>query len=150
MTVGLLIGSDKVVAEWLFSTYEQHSFSYDKCLGLVDSDRTLRGAVLFHNWNGANVELSYYGAQTMRLGIVRCLASYIINNFDPARLTVTTSKRNRHFIKSLLKFGFKLEGTQRCYYGRRDCNRNVGVRFVMFRDLIDNIAGEIPVSKKAV
>lgn len=152
MAIGLLIGSDEFVAQWLFVTNKQPSYSYDQALGLITPDGCLQGAVLFHNWNGSNVELSYYGYKTMTAGIVRCLAQYIANTFDPSRLTVTTSKRNRQFIKALQRLGFKLEGAQRCYYGKRDCNRNVGVRFVMFREGINKIAGlvtETPNLKKA-
>ncbi len=151
MTTGILLESDEYVAATLFATYKQKPFKFDRCLGLVDNaTKELRGALLFHHYNGSNIELSYYGERTMTPGVIRCIARFIICTFDAARLTVTVSKRRRKFIMSLQRFGFKLEGVQRCYYGKRDCSRNTGVRLVLFRDSLDKLARFTPVVIKAV
>ena len=60
MTAGLLFNSDELVANWLFACYLQRRYSYDRAVGLVRNGE-LVGAVLFQGWNGANVEVSYYG-----------------------------------------------------------------------------------------
>jgi len=138
--IGLLFNADDAVAAWLFESYGQKPMKYDRALGLVDTEGKVVGAVLYHHYNGANVELSYYGKGTMTLGIVRCLARFTLLEFDASRLTVVTSKRNRRFIKGFQKIGFRLEGVQRCYYGKRDCVRNTGVRFAMFRDRLEALA----------
>lgn len=140
MPTGLLFDCDDVVAGWLFSYLQRPMFKFDKAIGLIDKNSNLVGAVLYQNWNGPNVEVSYYGKNTMTLGVLRCLARYTLATFDPARLTVITSKRNRSFMKALQKLGFRVEGAQRCYYGARDCNRNTGVRFVAFRDQVAKVA----------
>lgn len=140
MSIGLLVGCDVAVAQWLFDLAKSPAFGYDKALGLVDDEGNLSGAFLLHGWNGYNVELSYYGRGALRSGIVRCLAVYILHTFDPSRLTVTVSKRSKKLFRSLQKFGFRLEGTQRRYYGKRDCARNVGIRLVMFREIIEQLA----------
>jgi RimJ/RimL family protein N-acetyltransferase len=140
MSTGLLIGHDEAVANHLFSFYSQPKMQYDRCLGLINSKGVLVGAVLFHNWNGSNVEISYYGENTMTPGIIRCLARFILITFDASRLTAVTSKRNKRFVRSLQNFGFKLEGVQRCYYGHQDCIRNTGVRLVMFRNRLEELA----------
>lgn len=140
MTTGLLFDCDEHVARWLFNYLQCRHYTYDRAIGLLDKDGNLLGAVLFQNWNGPNIELSYYGKSTLTLGVTRCLARYILSEFDPARLTLITSKRNRQLMRALQRLGFRLEGTQRCYYGKRDCNRNTGVRFVAFRDTIERVA----------
>lgn len=140
MSTGLLFDHDQFVADYLTKLHGWKSNIYNRVIGLLDKDGMLKGGVIFTNWNGSNVELSYYGQDTLTLGVVRCLACFILHTFDPARLTVTTSKRNKRLIKAILKIGFKLEGTQRCYYGKQDITRNTGVRFVMFRDGIETIA----------
>lgn len=140
MSNGLLFDCDAVVAEKLFTTHKQPHFKYDNCLGILDKESKLVGAILLHNWNGANVELSYYGEKTLTPGIIKCLARFIICTFEPARLTVVVSKRRRPLLLSLQRFGFKLEGAQRCYYGKRDCTRNTGIRLVMFRERLDKLA----------
>lgn len=148
MTIGLLLGSDAAIAEKLFASNKQPQYKYDRCVGLVDNSKGLVGAILFHNWNGSNVELSYYGHGTLTLGVIRCLARYINCTFDPSRLTVTVSKRQKTLQRSVQRLGFKLEGTQRCYYGKIDCTRNTGIRFVMFRDRLDVLARAMPVETK--
>jgi RimJ/RimL family protein N-acetyltransferase len=139
MSTGLVLDNDDFVAASFLEPRGQTFFKYDRAIGLLDHGE-LVGAVLLHGWNGSNLEISYCGKSTMTVGVVRFLASYILTEFDPARLTAVTSKRNRHLIKFLQYLGFKLEGVQRCYYGKKDNNRNAGVRLVAFRDSIERVA----------
>jgi len=148
MSIGLLFGSDEMVASWLFACVLKRRYSYDRCVGLVN-DGQLCGAVLFQSYNGYNVEISYYGKGSMTSGIFRCLALYILQEFNPARLTAMVPKRGKHLIKSMLKLGFKVEGLQRCYYGRRDTNRHVAVRLVAFREAFELVARVEPSFEKA-
>lgn len=140
MSRGLLFHCDDQLAAQFFTQAKSQPFKYENCLGIVDKDQGVIGYVFFHYWNGSNIELSYYGERTLTPGIIRTIARFIICTFDASRLTVATSKRRKRFMRSLQRFGFKLEGTQRCYYGKRDCSRNTAVRFVMFRDRIDQLA----------
>ena len=137
---GMLFDCDEEVANWLFKIYKWPAFKYDKAIGLLDAKGMLVGAVLYHSWNGNNIEVAYYGKNTMTLGVYRALARYVILQFDPSRVTAMTSKKNRQFIKGLMKTGFKFEGISRCYYGKQDCNRNTGVRLVIFRDSLERLA----------
>ena len=141
MTRGLIFGQDNVVAAWAFSTFKIFPTRVDRAVGIVETDGTLIGAFLLENFNGYNIELSYYGPWTTTPGIVRSIARMALHEFDPARATVITSKRNKRLIKALLKFGWRVEGIQRCFYGKQDTQRNTGVRLVMFRDQIEYIAG---------
>jgi RimJ/RimL family protein N-acetyltransferase len=144
---GLLFDCDEAVAQFLFRSYNQPHFKYDRAIGLL-IDGKLQGAVIFHYFNGSNVELSYYGKSTLTAGVVRTLARFAITTFNPSRATIVTSRRNKRYIKSFQRLGFRLEGTQHCYYGARDCNRNTGVRFVMFRDRI-NVIAKLPERPKS-
>jgi len=139
MTVGLLLDADEQVAAYLFKNHVSPVMSYDKAIGLVDSG-SLVGGILLQSWNGANIELSYYGRGTLSAGIIRCLARILLSTFNPARVTVTTGRKRKRLVKALQKLGFVLEGTQRCFYGQLDCARNTGVRFVMFRGRLEILA----------
>ena len=139
MSAGLLFDHDEAIGQWLLTIKEKPFFKFDRCIGIISND-ALCGAILFHGWNGADIEMGYYGQQTLTLGIVRSISTYALEEFDLARVTCVTSKRNRHLMKSLQKIGFKLEGMQKCHYGKNDCNRNTGVRFVMFREGIERLA----------
>lgn len=148
MSHGLLIGGDKQIAEWAFSTFSRFPMPVDRAYGVVSKEGALKGAILFQNFNGNNVELSYYGENTLSAGIVRSIARAIIAEFNAARLTVVTSKRNKRLMRALKRLGFKEEGTQRRFYGHRDCVKNTGVRFVIFHEEICRVAGVQPVIEK--
>lgn len=141
MAHSLVIGDDHNIATWVFSAYRLYPFPYNRVFGLLDTEKKLVGAILFHNFNGVNLELSYYGAKTLTVGIVRSLARLAMAEFKPARCTFVVSKRNKRLIRSLDRFGCKLEGVQRRYYGHLDTNRNTGVRFVLFQEQIERLAG---------
>lgn len=143
MSHGLLYGADQHVIKWCFDWQEWKLLKpmrFDGALGLVGPDKTLKGAVLLHGYNGNDIHISYFGANTLSPGIVRSIFQYIIAEFDPARVTVVVSKRNKRLIRSCQRFGFRLEGAQRCYYGKVDCIRNTGVRMVAFREQIERWA----------
>jgi RimJ/RimL family protein N-acetyltransferase len=145
MSRGLLIGEDQQVAKWAFEAFRIFPAPINQALGLIDNvTGKIVGAVIFQNFNGMNIELSYYGPRTVTYGIVRAVARVALNGFNVARLTVVTSKKNRRLMRGLLKIGFKLEGHQRCYYGHEDNNKNTGVRFVMFREHLKKLANSTP------
>lgn len=139
---GILLGADDMVAAWAWRTIGLTPMPCDLAIGIVSEDKGLEGAAVFQNFNGNNIELSYYGEGTLSLGIARALARAAISRFSPSRVTVCTSKSNRSLVKALTRpmLGFKLEGAQRCYYGPRDTTRNTALRFVMFRDQLERIA----------
>ena len=139
MSVGLLLDNDQHVAEYLFKKHVFHPMKYDAAYGIM-VDGVLSGGILLQAWNGFNVELSYYGRGTMTHGIIRSLARILISSYNPSRLTVTVNRKNRSLMRGVRRLGFVLEGTQRRFYGDKDINRNTGVRFVMFRERIAELA----------
>ena len=137
----LVLGADQFVADWITKKMQWGAcFGYDRCLGVIDEDKNLKGAIFIAGYNGADIQFSYYGENTLRPWIVKFLAKFIIQEFDPSRVTFIVTKRNKRLIRSLQRFGCKLEGVQHCYYGKQDCNRNTGVRLVMFRNRLDQLA----------
>lgn len=142
----LLFGLDGQLASALFTYKGWPPMSFDRCVGILDEEQKLIGVALFQNWNTCNVDFSYYGDGTLTLGLVRGLARYALEQFDCSRATTLVSKKRRRHLKTVLKFGFRYEGTQRCHYGKVDCMRNTAVRLVMFRDQLEKLA---KVSSKA-
>lgn len=139
MRVGLLLHHDMVVAEYLFQHHVSPRMQYDAAIGIL-VDGILSGGILLQSWNGFNVELSYYGRGSLTPGVIRCLARILISGLNPSRVTVTVRRKNRAVIRGLRKLGFAVEGTQRRFYGDQDINRNTGVRFVMFRERVGQLA----------
>ena len=141
MKIGLLLHNDRQVAAYLFPRYVREGVrvSYDAAVGIL-TDGELTGGILLQSWNGFNVELSYYGPRTLTLGVTRCLARYLLSAFNPSRVTVTVNRKRKNLMRGLRKLGFAVEGTQRRFYGEQDINRNTGVRFVMFREQVEQLA----------
>src|SRR5262245_46395302 len=111
MSVGLLFECDAQVAKWAFDTFKMPYMTFDRAIGLLDKNGKIIGAVVFQSWNGFNVEMSYYGLRsTLSAGIVRCLARYVLFTFNVSRVTVSTRRKNKGLMRSLQRFGFKLEG----------------------------------------
>jgi len=139
MGIGLLLHNDDLVAEYLFKIHVRPRMHYDAAIGVVD-DGVLVGGILLQSWNGFNVEVSYYGRGTLTYGIIRCLARIILSTLNPSRVTCTVNRKDKRLMNGLRKLGFVLEGTQRRFYGDLDVRRNTGVRFVMFRERIEQLA----------
>jgi RimJ/RimL family protein N-acetyltransferase len=150
MSYGLLVDNDQRIADWTYKTFNIFPQPVNKALGIVDSTGCLKGGCLFQNFNGVNLELSYYGPSTLTPGIIRVIARVAIGHFNAARLTVVTSRRNKRLIRSLIKIGFKLEGIQRCFYGHEDNKKNTGVRLVAFRNELSRVAYKIVPKQKNV
>jgi hypothetical protein len=145
---GLLVGHDKEVAAWAFSTYQMKPMPVDAAIGIVDESGTLRGAALYQSYNGFNVEFSYYGRRTLTLGIIRSLARIAIVQFNPSRVSVSVNRRSRFLTHHLPKLGFKLEGAARCFYGYDDKARNTAIRFVLFRRQLNKMAYQFHTEKE--
>lgn len=138
--ISLLFEADDSVAAFIFDTYKLRPHQYNRAVGIVKDSKVV-GGVLFHFWNGYDLNLSYYGKNTASLGVIRCIARFGVVTFPTiSRCTVLTSKKNKRLMGAFQKLGFGLEGTQRCYFGSEDCPKNTAVRFVMFRERIDQLA----------
>lgn len=140
MACALILYNDAKIAEWVYATFKLFPMPVNRAIGLT-KDGNLVGAILLQNYNGSNIELSYYGPGTLSAGIVRVVSRIGILEFNLSRVTVVTSKKNKKLMRSLQRFGFSLEGAQKCFYGPDDTARNTGIRFVLFRDRIEKLAG---------
>ncbi len=140
MPYGLVIGSDEQVTAWAFSKFGIFDQPVNMAVGIAHPETGLVGAFFFHYYNGHNVELSYYGQNTVSSGIVRAMARITISKFNASRLTVMVRKKRKRLIKALPRFGFRLEGVQRRHFGPTDAPRDTGVRFVLFREDLERLA----------
>jgi hypothetical protein len=141
MTKGILLDCDAQVAAWSFQTYKRLPMHVDRALGVLE-DGILVGGILFTSYNGVNAELSYYGKNTITVGIIRTVARIALYELRLARCTVIVPKRPSYLLKKLTKFGFRYEGVQRRQYGPTDSSRHTGCRFVLFREDMEKLAAE--------
>lgn len=141
MSKGLLLDCDAQVIAWAFQTYNKMPMHIDRAIGVVE-DGLLVGAALFSSYNSVNAELSYYGKNTVTVGIIRALSKIALYELRLARCTVIVPKRPSFLLKKLTKFGFRYEGVQRRHYGPTDSSRHTGCRFVVFREDMLKLAAE--------
>jgi|ERR1700722_5913247 len=140
MAKGLLLNADEAVAAWAFAAYKRVPMHVDRAFGVIDEEKKLVGAILFTSYNSINAELSYYGKNTVSLGIIRAIAKIALYELRLARCTVIVAKRPSFLLKKLPKFGFRYEGIQRRHYGHTDSPRHTGCRFVVFREDMERLA----------
>lgn len=141
MPKGLLLDCDALVTSWAFSTYNKMPMHIDRAIGIVENNQII-GAALFSSFNGVNAELSYYGRNTVTVGIIRALARIMLYELRLARCTVIVPKRPSFLLKKLPRFGWRYEGVQRRHYGHTDSPRHIGCRFVLFREDMEKLAKE--------
>ena len=115
----LLLNYDDQVAQWAFNTFNYAPTKYDMAIGIVENDRIV-GAALYHAWNGPDVEISYYGPQTMTLGIIKALARVAVNHLGVSRITARTAKSNKAITRGIKGLGFEYEGIRHNAYGGAD------------------------------
>jgi RimJ/RimL family protein N-acetyltransferase len=139
MRCGVVRGCDEQVAKWAWRNNNLTPLPCTKALGVVAPDGQLVGAALFHNYSGCDVELSYFGRNTVTLGIVKLLAREAIA-MGVARVSIRTSKSNKRILRWLPKIGARLEGVSRRFYGNEDCSRSTAVRFVLFQEDLARLA----------
>jgi len=114
-----LLGHDVEVATWAFNTFNFHPTQFCMAVGILENG-TLVAACLFHAHNGPDVELSYYGPNTLTLGIVQGIARIAVEKLGVSRITARTSRSNKMMTRGIRKVGFEFEGVRKCGYGDQD------------------------------
>ena len=113
----LLYGHDKVVADWASKQFAKPLQNWYWALGIIDKDGILVGAATFHDYNESNVELCFWGPDTLRLNIVRGIMAFCFHTLKVNRITCRTPRQNKVVIQGLPKLGFRMEGVMKHYYG---------------------------------
>lgn len=132
----LLFGHDNEIAIWAFDKFKVRPANYDMAIGIV-ADGDLVGSVMFHAFNGHDIEISYYGPQTMTLGIARQCARVAVEHFGVSRVTARTAKNNKMMTRGIGKIGFQFEGIRHNAYGDHDA-----VMFGLYGKNLARLAGK--------
>jgi len=113
------IGRDDEIATWAFDTFKFYPTHYVMAVGIVE-DQKLVGAAMFHAHSGPDVEISYYGPNTLTLDVVKGLAKIAVEHLGVSRVTARTSRSNKVMTRGIKKLGFEFEGIRHCGYGNQD------------------------------
>ena len=137
MKTSFLLGRDVEVAAWAFKTFNFHPTQFCMAIGIVEPEKGLVAACLFHAHNGPDVELSYYGPGTLTLPIVKRIAKIAVEYLGGSRITARTTKSNKTITRGIKGLGFEFEGIRKCGYGDHDA-----VMYGLFGKNLARLAGK--------
>lgn len=138
MTTQVILGHDVAIATWAFSTFNFEPAQFCMAIGFAAEDKGLISACLFHAYNGHDVEVSYYGKDTLTLPIVRSIARTAVDRLGVSRVTVRTARSNKMLTRGIKKLGFEYEGIRKYGYGDQDA-----VMFGLFGKNLARLAGKV-------
>lgn len=115
----LLYGFDDKVASWTADTFSVRTGKYEMAIGIVE-DGAIVGSIMWHAFRGHDIEISYFGPQTMTLGIARQCARIATDYFGVSRVTARAAKSNKTMTRGVRKIGFEYEGIAHCGNGTED------------------------------
>ena len=132
----LLFGHDNEIAQWTANTFNMPTGHYEMVIGILD-DGLLKGSIMWHAYRGHDIEISYYGPQTMTLGIARTCAKIAMDHFGVSRVTARTARSNKTMTRGVKKIGFEYEGISHHGYGDQDA-----IMFGLYGKKLARLAGK--------
>lgn len=83
-------------------------------IGFEDEKGLPRGAVIFNDYTGENIEISIVGLWTKKM--FRIIGDYTFNQLKVNRVTARTRFDNHKVVSVMIRAGFRVEGKLRSYY----------------------------------
>lgn len=85
--MGLLLGQDERVADWVRTTLGSEFYAPFVAIGITDDGGQIRGGLVFHHWNGANVVVAAGLERPFRRGEIRGIRHYAFEQLGAKRIT---------------------------------------------------------------
>lgn len=115
----LACGNEQAVINWTYQTFGVLCTKVDLAVAVMDGQQIV-GSCFFQAHNGPDIELSYYGPNTLSLDVVKGLAKIAVDHFGVSRITARTAKSNKVMTRGIRKIGFVYEGIRHHAYGDQD------------------------------
>lgn len=115
----LLFGHDRIVADWASKRSGSPLRNWYHAVGILDEEGLLIGCASFHDMNGSNVEVCFFGPNSLNISVVRELMRFAFHHLEVNRVTARTPRQNKRLVRHLMKLGFQCEGVMKRYYGPR-------------------------------
>jgi len=133
----LASGNDQLIIDWTYHNFGVLCTKVDIALDVIENDQIV-GACFFQAHNGPDVELSYFGPNTLSLDLVKQIAKIAVDHLGVSRITIRTAKSNKSLTKNAHKLGFVYEGIRHHAYGNEDA-----VMFGLFGENLARLAGKV-------
>lgn len=114
----IIVGRYDGIVAWIKNQINAQCEGLYTTIGVLDENGTLLGGGMLHNWTRYDMELTYFGQETMSRRVFQKIAG-ALEEADCHRLTIRVPRGQRKTLVSLPRLGFKYEGTQRRFYGPR-------------------------------
>lgn len=131
MTLRLLFGHDAAVAAWVGDALGTVIVPPFTAIGVLDVAGTLCGGFVFSSFNGANIEVTAFGARILRRGVLCAVTRYVFVQLGCTRLSATVRRGNKTMRRLMPRLGFRCEGVSPHFYGSRASDD--GFRYGMVR-----------------
>lgn len=115
--MNLVFGDDRTIADWVSKRSGKPLRNWHHAIGIIDRDGLLIGAASFHDFNGFNTELVFWGPGAFSASVARGLMRFAFDVMGAIRVTARTPRKNRVVVRGLPAFGFRCEGIAKCYFG---------------------------------
>lgn len=92
--MGLLLGQDAEVGEWVGRKVGASFFPPLTAIGIVDRYDKLAGGIVFHDWNGSNLELTIALDRPLVRGEIKGIRHYVFDQLRARRVTLRTLADN--------------------------------------------------------
>jgi len=116
--MSLMFGHDLDVASWVGDRLGVVFVPPYTSIGVLNKRGTLIGGLVFTDYNGANIEVTFYGPGCITKAGLQGMFAYVFTQLKCTRLTARTPRSNRAMRELLPRLGFHHECVQPRYYGR--------------------------------
>jgi RimJ/RimL family protein N-acetyltransferase len=113
----IVLGQDEAVGQFAAERLGRAIIPPFTSMGIVGDDGQLAGAIIYNGYNGANIEISFYGPGTMHRRFIKAAFAYPFDQLKVIRLTARTKRSNKLMCKLLARLGFTYEATLKNYFG---------------------------------
>jgi RimJ/RimL family protein N-acetyltransferase len=115
--VRLVLGHDEAVGVFAAERLGVPIVPPFTSMGIVDDNDQLVGAIIYNGYNGANIEISFYGPGALQRRFIKAAFAYPFDQLNVIRLTARTKRSNKTTCKLLPRLGFVYEATLKNYFG---------------------------------
>lgn len=113
----IVLGQDEAVGAFASEKMGRAIIPPFTSMGIVDDAGELVGAIIYNGFNGANIEISFYGPGALHRRFIRAAFDYPFTQLNVIRLTARTRRSNKTTCKLLPRLGFVYEATLKNYFG---------------------------------
>ena len=105
------------IANWYVEQSKWPFYTVYTAIGFEDEYGYLRGAAIFTDFNGANIELHFIGSGMLNRRNIKMIGNYVFNELKCVRLTIRLLRKDKKIAKLFDRLGFEYECTLKSYYG---------------------------------